>query len=413
MSFPFSLPPRKTIANWIACLMCICLISDFNAAHYSYTITLFVLFTIYDFICTKKFYDPHDFCINKTVCTGIFIFYFTLFLSCFYRQDLYSLSSLFLFISWIIPGVLFLCISSKYDIRKGLSYGIYLGLILLCLYGLIANPPTGNIINFRFTSLKYNANQTAMIIELLIPFLIYFFIKEKRLLSRFFYGLGIIFSLICLLATQSRGGIGAFIIGIIISLIIYSLNKRCDLQTLKKPFFLSGIGIIIIICCFTAQSIHRYNPDNHHFGTERGIMWETSLKMWDEHKIAGIGVSRWKEAYYGEYHPSYLVEPNAEHFHPHNMFLNYLSTAGIVGEIGYLFFMFLLFKGMYTYVKRDPIFVFIALMPFSIYFFHGFLDDTLVHKDIARLYYFAISLVFIYGNSVFISNEDNDDNTIH
>lgn len=403
-----SLPPRKIIANWVACLMCICLISDFSAAHYSYAIALFILFTIYDFICTKKIYNPHNFCINKTVCTGIFIFYFTLFLSCFYRQDLYSLSGLFLFISWIIPGVLFLCISSKYNIRQGLSYGICLGLILLCLYGLIANPPTGSIINFRFASLKYNANQTAMIIELFTPFLIYLFIKEKRLLSRLFYGLGTIFSLMCLLATQSRGGIGAFIIGIIISLAIYFVNKRHDLQTLKKPFLLSAIGIIIIICCFAALSIHRYNPDNHHFGTERGIMWETSIRMWNDHKIAGIGVSRWQETYYGDYHPAYLVEPNAEHFHPHNMFLNYLSTAGILGEIGYLLFVFLLFKGMYTYVKRSSLFIFIALTPFIIYFFHGFLDDTLVHKDIARLYYLAISLVFIYGNSFLTLNTNNN-----
>lgn len=232
----------KTIANFTACLMSICLISDFSAAHFSYTIILFILFTIYDFLRNNQIINLKNLHFDKTVCTGIFIFYLSLLFSCLYRQDLSSLTGLLLYVSWIIPAILFLCISSKYDIRAGLSIGVCFGLILLCTLGLAINPPKVNIIDFRFTSIKYNANQTAMIIELLVPCLIYFFLKKKCTYYRIFYSLGIILPLICLLATQSRGGIGSFIVGAMISLGIYFAQKGNFASPENAPILYSQLN---------------------------------------------------------------------------------------------------------------------------------------------------------------------------
>ena len=41
-------------------------------------------------------------------------------------------------------------------------------------------------------------------------------------------------------------------------------------------------------------------------------MIESSLRMWEDHKIAGIGLNRWKDNYYGEYRPEKAVEENTD-----------------------------------------------------------------------------------------------------
>ena len=47
-------------------------------------------------------------------------------------------------------------------------------------------------------------------------------------------------------------------------------------------------------------------------GGERFMMIESSLRMWEDHKIAGIGLNRWKDNYYGEYRPEKAVEENLD-----------------------------------------------------------------------------------------------------
>ena len=70
-------------------------------------------------------------------------------------------------------------------------------------------------------------------------------------------------------------------------------------------------------------------------GEERPLIWLSTYKMWEDHKILGIGASEWKAAYAGPYRPMESHEAGIL-THPHNMPLYFLATGGIVGGVGYI-----------------------------------------------------------------------------
>lgn len=54
--------------------------------------------------------------------------------------------------------------------------------------------------------------------------------------------------------------------------------------------------------------IHEERAGREKVRGERFMMIESSLRMWEDHKIAGIGLNWWKDNYYGEYRPEKAVE---------------------------------------------------------------------------------------------------------
>lgn len=400
------------LANITATFITSLTISTFNPAYFSYSIIIFIVFFFFDLLTTKAFVKFKTSLLEPRVCLGIIFFYFSLLLASIINQDIAGLKETFIFISWILPAILLLYISNKYNTFSGISIGILSGAFFLCIQSIPSIFTYSDFKTIRLYTKLLNFNQLAMFLELILPFLFYHILICKKHLCRVGYTLVLAIVLICLLLTQSRGALVATTISIICSCLLYIyLTPKAQfilrLKKYRKQFLALGGALIIIFSLVTIVSIYRYNPNDHNFGTERGLMWETSLEMWNDHKLSGIGVSHWEEMYYGPYRPTHLIEPNAQHFHPHNMFLNYLSTAGIIGLLGYIVYMIFLFTGMYHLVRlsHSPAFVFIALTPFIAYFLHGLLDDTLVHKSVARLFYMMMSIVFIYYNYQYSKNK--------
>ena len=75
------------------------------------------------------------------------------------------------------------------------------------------------------------------------------------------------------------------------------------------------------------------------------MMIQASFNMWKDHPISGVGLVNWKENYYGAYRPAENREKGLKM--PHNVFIYFLSTAGIRGGLGYVFYLFCMTVGLY------------------------------------------------------------------
>lgn len=70
---------------------------------------------------------------------------------------------------------------------------------------------------------------------------------------------------------------------------------------------------------------------------ERILLWTSSYHMWEDHKIVGVGLANWKDAYQQKYILPEAKEPDLTM--PHNVFMIFLSQTGIIGTLGYLIFV--------------------------------------------------------------------------
>jgi O-antigen ligase len=80
-------------------------------------------------------------------------------------------------------------------------------------------------------------------------------------------------------------------------------------------------------------------------------MWKASYKMFVENPILGVGAGNWTDEFQknvtGNNDAPYLMEFN----HPHNVYLEALSTRGLVGMFSLL--LFILYPLVYVWKRRD------------------------------------------------------------
>jgi len=182
-----------------------------------------------------------------------------------------------------------------------------------------------------------------------------------------------------LLYTRARSGVVGIWVALIFFAIAYFWSQRkrmksfLSVETLKSPFSLSIIGLLIItffigtpvsqLSIFTLEGITQKfqtmqaqkkastNPaaatstsaqSAYNGGTEsadiRLLVWTGAINAWKDNPIFGTGVETYAFAYY-KYKPvgqNLTSEWNYLYNKAHNEYLNYLATTGIVGLGTYL-----------------------------------------------------------------------------
>ena len=130
-------------------------------------------------------------------------------------------------------------------------------------------------------------------------------------------------------------------------------------------------------------------------GGERLLMWEASIKMWEDHKLAGVGIVNWEKAYYSEtYHPEEGTETGLNM--PHDIPLEILSTAGLIGAAGYAVFLLLSFGSLYKSMKyaTDPLFTAAAIAASFAIFLQGLVDTAILNAIPGRIYFGLMGYYF-------------------
>lgn len=243
----------------------------------------------------------------------------------------------------------------------------------------------------RFAASFSAANRFAMVLEIILPFFILTLAQFSKYRKKNYAYLILFLTLITvafglsvtLLATQSRGGIVAFGLGFLATLLIWIFQNKYSFRLVKKIFFFFTILLVLAAgsVFITLHVAHRS------YDQERLLLLQSTFHMWEEHKLFGVGMGNWQKEYQQHYILPQAKEPNLPF--PHNNIASFFSMSGTVGGIGYLIFslgsMVFLIKKIHE--RPDSYYAYAMLWVCVAIFSHGMVDNTLYNKDITRMFY--------------------------
>lgn len=297
----------------------------------------------------------------------------------------------------VLPFFVFYISLRCYFYERMIITAIGLGTCTLCSYGLYQFVifPFGT----RIQSYLYHPNALGQFLLLSIPFLIMYFVHRKKTFFHWVIGLTACIGCFVLVLTGSRGAIGGFCIGGIFCLLIQIVLTKSDatkiVQATLNTVIMISVLLVIFLFSFGKSKIGVYRPYDH----ERVLLWQSGYQMWKDHKWLGIGLNRWSQEYKKNYISPKAKEPDLKH--PHNTFIYFFSTTGILGGGGYLFFTFGMLFYLLCQLKKEPnnIFLNALLWVFLALIIHEMVDN--IAKDEIRLFntYLGIGLASIkHGN---------------
>lgn len=336
--------------------------------------------------------------IDKTLIYSYGLFFISLIISALIVNDMASLKKSFNYAYYSLPFWLLLYLCRFRFPEKTLRVSLMLSILLVgtySLYDFVALP-----IGTRIGGLYDNVNGFATLLILNLPFIILFFIKSLE--ETKIRCINMLYCIICILGvgalilTGSRGGMLGFIVGIIFLYIVkYFKNVK------YRKFFL--FFLIIIITMFSSL-FYGNNGLKRSYDMERLCLIKSSYNMWNDHKIAGVGLTNWKKYYDKYYILEQAKEPHLDM--PHNTIAFFFSTTGIIGGLGFLvldlgILRFLIFK---MRRQSDNIYLQAMFWAFIALNVHGLVDAGITMKTAMRLFFalmgISVASVMYYDKKI-------------
>ncbi len=137
---------------------------------------------------------------------------------------------------------------------------------------------------------------------------------------------------------------------------------------------------------------------------ERRLLWQSSMNMFIEHPIAGVGFAQFQQNYQEHYILPEAMEPKLPH--AHNNFFQFLAEGGVLGFCaivalcGYL--LCFAVRGWYKYRQTVYLMLLAMLMGF---FLHGLTEYTLRLAVCSKAFWLSVGLCFQWVNLASISNK--------
>lgn len=347
---------------------------------------LMLLLTVYMYHKNKyKFPTP-----PKQFLYPYIIFFLLLFIATIPLNDFKSLHKVWKYFYWTLPFFLFYYAGIVNDFKRICERSTLCAMLLLSGYTiyLAITLPWGT----RIEGTSNQPNLHAIIIESVLPYIVCIaalYIKNKDC-HKITLWMAVILSItgiISLLLTQSRGGCIGVLVGFLFLLFlkIYKMKNKYLNSTLKK------ICICILLVAVSIGGVVSHSDKlSRSYDNERILLWTSSYHMWQDHKLFGVGLANWKDAYDTKYILPEAKEPNLAM--PHNVFMAFLSQTGIIGFSGYLIFLigetiFLIKKVMRSY---DNCLYCALLWGFIAIAIHGMVDTGIINR-------FAMQILFSYA----------------
>lgn len=197
-----------------------------------------------------------------------------------------------------------------------------------------------------------------------------------------YVGLGFIFPLIILFSIKNK--IKAIILILILSLYAFSCFQ---LSPTSSERFSN-------ITTTTQSDFSNY---------QRILVWKASTQMFIDHPLVGIGIGNWHDSYNDEYRSPI---PHGDFWHPHNVLLDMLSEAGLLGGIGYLsIFIYLFFISIKDYLHTRSIISLAYLSMLLAYSINCLTDCMFCGHNIkiaTTIFYFFTGLYLILSKKITI-----------
>ena len=136
------------------------------------------------------------------------------------------------------------------------------------------------------------------------------------------------------------------------------------------------------------ESITNTTTDGSNLG--RFDVWTSSINMFKDHPVTGVGIGQWRTIYEASYR---LPTENQHLYHAHNNFIQLLGEVGLLGLLGVLiFYGSIIVDNFVIWVKkRDPYSLCAMIAVICYVFVFGQVEYTLDNSSGIRIMYFMLA----------------------
>lgn len=290
----------------------------------------------------KKFFED-----NKSILFSGIVFCISVLISTIFRsytkEDIMVLNDFLKYFSFVIIPFFFIRKKSDINIISNVIVIFLIGFNLYLLYSYY-------FLNIA-RAIEY-PNLYAWTLLATVPFLFLFYkynykIKSCKIVFAFTFAV----TFIGLILTGSRACFLAFILTLMIILFLirkYDYNKN----VLRKIVMILMLIIIIFSPQIMKRTIDTINY-NENYTVERFNIWHSTFNMINDNFVFGIGLNR--EQFKNLYDNHYMLDvANERHItHPHNVFLYWFVSTGVIGISGFLFFVYNQIKKFNYFFKES------------------------------------------------------------
>ncbi len=280
--------------------------------------------------------------------------------------------------------------------------GVAVAIIGLWQYSTGQNLITSEGGLMRLRSVYGSPNNVALFLGRMIPILVAFMLlgSGRRRLA---YSLALLPIGLAMILSFSKG---ALFLGLpaslLIILILWRRSRPGRLWPWLLGFILAGL-IAFLIGLQIPQLAGRLNPQGA-TGFFRMNLWQSSLNMFLDHPVIGVGLDNFLYEYRGRYIlDAAWQEPNLSH--PHNIVLDFASRLGLAGLLAgaWLFWSYLRLAlglpGRVNYPWRPIAVGIIGALVYTVA--HGLVDHSFFLVDLAFSFFFMLGLaVWLDENQV-------------
>jgi O-antigen ligase len=225
------------------------------------------------------------------------------------------------------------------------------------------------ILPFRYFGTLFHPN---LISSLALFIIVYFWLGTKLSWKR--TAPIIAFSLLSLIAAQGKTQWVTliFITIIIVFMVKFKFSYHPDLRKSLVLLIISALGVLtfIFVSSISKQGTWHFlaemtgvNTSNLKSMTGRSAIWALSVRAWLENPVFGYGQGLFNQAFQKQWGMYF--------FSAHNQYLQCLASAGIVGLIGFLVFLWVWLREAWGARKADN---YLVLMFFLIFTGWGLTD---------------------------------------
>ena len=136
------------------------------------------------------------------------------------------------------------------------------------------------------------------------------------------------------------------------------------------------------------ESITNTTTDGSNLG--RFDVWTSSINMFKDHPVTGVGIGQWRTIYEASYR---LPTENQHLYHAHNNFIQLLGEVGLLGLLGVLIFYgsIIIYNFVVWFKKRDPYSLCAMIAVICYVFVFGQVEYTLDNSSGIRIMYFMLA----------------------
>lgn len=212
-------------------------------------------------------------------------------------------------------------------------------------------------------------------------FLFFYFLFKPGLINRFLMSI----CFICIIATMSRGGLFATVVGLL-SIVLIKDFKSAFKYLFVILFVAFGLLLIIYLNFDLFQPFIERRISGVQTGAGRFAIWKNSLLAFEQKPLLGFGIFTFKDV---------MGDLYGNSRHAHNTYLEVLLETGVIGLLLYLNFIWLMLFSSWKLAKKGPMYSF--LFPLNTAIFVAMLGLSLYVHILAWLLLLLNSTYYVYS----------------